>query len=52
MSNLVELKPCPWCGKKPEIVNRVPDIWVSCRTKKCAVDGLHIVLKYWNRRTP
>jgi len=50
MSKELKLKPCPFCNKFPEIVNRVPVIWVACRTKHCAVEGVHVVGIYWNRR--
>jgi Lar family restriction alleviation protein len=56
MSNLVELKPCPFCGETPSLrKSNQPEYDVFCggcgvktlsrKSKQHAIDG-------WNRRTP
>lgn len=54
---VVKLKPCPFCGGEPEIVDlEDPDFqYYQIKCSKCACKtearlGFHNALKIWNRR--
>lgn len=55
-----ELKPCPWCGVKPDIQEIGGSLFISCKNPKCFMrpdtwltKGNHSInkqIKLWNRR--
>ena len=51
-----ELKPCPFCGREPEIQPR-PKIWKDaekrccCPSSNCAGGKCYVSFESWNRRS-
>ena len=56
MTEKVELKPCPFCGKEPTRRNSVqllptkPDDYVYCETETCPIERKPISIPEWNTR--
>ena len=55
---MAELKPCPFCGGKPPLVEKELRAWVKCRCSNCEVLVETFVfrtaeeaIEAWNRRT-
>lgn len=57
----VELKPCPFCGENPSLMEGSKTgvsgyrVWVHCQNKECGVygpelDNVRHVVKRWNTR--
>lgn len=49
-----EIKNCPFCGGKAELVSNAPEFFVLCTDKKCRMDSTsHLpykVINHWNTR--
>ncbi len=44
-----ELKPCPFCGKKPN-PNWTDESYIECTNRKCSVYGYGMSTGDWNTR--
>lgn len=42
-----ELKPCPFCGQKPEVFG---SLGVMCANAECALEAIAMPIEDWNRR--
>jgi hypothetical protein len=56
---MAEIKPCPFCGKKPKIIKDGwgNQVWVECVNPKCRIHPMTRIyikedaaIKAWNRR--
>ena len=51
-----ELKPCPFCGSKPEYFDPITHIngeeYCCCSYLECPVCGFDLPVSVWNKRTP
>ena len=46
----MKIKPCPVCGKPPEITIGAEGKTASCVNKKCWLFGIYVLIRRWNRR--
>ena len=52
-----ELKPCPMCGGKAEIIDAMNEVWAHCLDDRCMVTGparsySGSAVRAWNHRAP
>lgn len=59
MKNKTELKPCPFCGGKPDIYEHEDFVFIRCQVCECGTPSISASIKYcatecaadlWNRR--
>jgi len=46
----VKIKPCPVCGKPPEITIGPEGKTASCVNKQCWLHGFYVAIRQWNKR--